>query len=451
MTDTFSIKKGPLVIALMTVVFLAAMEITITVLAAPAITRQLAGFDLMSFMFSSYLLAGAVTTPVFGRLADLYGRKRMLSLGIVIFLVGSALCGAAQSMAMLIAFRTIQGAGAGSIFTLAYTIVGDAFPIESRAAIMGAMSSVWGIAGFIGPVIGGFLIEGLSWHWVFFINIPFGVAGLAILKFSLTENFCRETRQKRRADWSGLVTRTIVFVNAIAFLACAAMQGIDVYIALYLQNVLGHSAMIAGLAVLPMCFSWGFVSYIMGKLLTRFNGKVVVILAGVVQLACAALFVTLDASSGLPFVVVLIFLTGFGLGGLITATTIIIQESVGYDKRGTAMGISSFVKTMGQTVGIAVLGMMLNMRLVSFFAEAGLVGVDLDGLLQEGGGVADALGGAAASALAGPGGGLVVQALDTGINLLFWIMLAATAALLALALFMPNIYLGKETEEEAPA
>ncbi|MCL1796965.1 MAG: MFS transporter [Eggerthellaceae bacterium] len=434
----------------MTVVFLAAMEITITVLAAPSITRQLAGFDLMSFMFSSYLLAGAITTPIFGRLADFYGRKRMLGLGIIIFLIGSVLCGVAQSMVMLIVFRTIQGAGAGSIFTLAYTIVGDAFPIKSRAAIMGAMSSVWGIAGLIGPVIGGFLIEALSWHWVFFINIPFGIAGLFVLEISLKENFTREMRERTRSDWSGLLTRTIVFVNAIAFLACVAMQGIDVYAALYLQNVLGYSAMIAGLAVLPMCFSWGFVSYIMGKLLTRFNGKLVVLLAGVTQLICAVLLVTLNVSSSLALVVLFLFLTGFGLGGLLTSTTIVVQESVGYHKRGTAMGINSFIKTMGQTIGITFLGAALNWRLITFFEERGFFGVDLDGLLQEGNA---AVGSSVGSGVFGQGASsvlesdLIVAALGAGINFLFWIMLFSTLLLVVISFFMPSIHLGKKASE----
>ncbi|MCL2888886.1 MAG: MFS transporter, partial [Eggerthellaceae bacterium] len=371
-----SVKKGPLVLALMTVIFLAAMESTITVLATPIITRDLSGFELMSFVFSAYLFTCAIITPIFGWLADRHGRKRMLSIGITLFLVGSALCGFSQTMGMLIAFRAIQGLGAGSIFSLTYTIAGDSFPIESRAGILGALGSVWGVAGLLGPVLGGFLIESLSWHWVFFINIPLGVPCLLLLNYSLKEPKRSPEQLKARSSWVGLVTKTTIFINVVALLTCVIMQGIDVYLTLYLQNVLGYSAMVTGLAFLPMTFSWLAVSYLTGKLLVRISGKKLILVAGLWQILCSFLCLTLNVNTSLPLVVLYIFLIGFGMGGLMTSTTVIIQESVGYSQRGRAMGINSFIKTMGQTLGVTVYGVILNASLGKYFEGIGLPGIN---------------------------------------------------------------------------
>ncbi|MDR0513817.1 MAG: MFS transporter [Coriobacteriaceae bacterium] len=435
------IKRGPLVAALMTVVFLAAMESTITVLAAPVITRDLAGFDLMSLVFSAYLLASALTTPLFGHLADRYGRKRMLNAGIVIFLIGSTLCGMAWSMPVLIAFRAVQGVGVGAIFTLAYTIAGDAFPIASRAAVLGAMSSVWGLAGLLGPVAGGFLIEALSWHWVFFINLPFGAVALFVLGISLRERLDFGAGAAA-ASWKGVLTKQTAFINLIAFLACISMQGIDVYMALYLQDVLGFSAMVSGLALLPMCFSWFATSYAMGKLLLRVPGKTLLIASGLWQLVCAFLFLGLDARSSLFQAVLVTFLSGFGLGGVLTASTVVIQESVGYRKRGSAMGINSFVKSLGQTFGISVLGIALNFHLTSFFTERGFPGIVLGDLTLGLGTAGVDLPGAVPTDPA-----LIASGIGEGINLLFLIMLMVTAVMVLVAALMPPVRLGVKGRE----
>ena len=170
-----TLKKKNLVISLLLVMFLAAVEGTIVTMATPTIARSLQGLDMISLVFSVYLLTSAVSTPIYGKLADLFGRKNTLSIGIIIFLAGSVFCGFARNIIMLIAFRAVQGLGAGSIFTIAYTIIGDVFPLEERARLQGGLNAVWGIASLAGPFLGGFLIDALSWHWIFFINIPFGL------------------------------------------------------------------------------------------------------------------------------------------------------------------------------------------------------------------------------------------------------------------------------------
>ncbi len=203
------IKRTNLIISLMLAMFLAAVEGTIVTMATPTIVKNLQGFELISLVFSVYLLTSAISTPIYGKLSDLYGRKNTLSIGILIFLAGSFLCGLSQSMAMLIAFRAIQGLGAGAIFTVSFTIIGDVFPIEERSRVQGGLSTVWGIATLVGPFLGGFLIDILSWHWIFFINIPFGFLSVILLQRSLKETF---DKKKRNIDYAGTITFSLAMV-----------------------------------------------------------------------------------------------------------------------------------------------------------------------------------------------------------------------------------------------
>jgi MFS family permease len=436
---SFGVKKKLLTAALMTVLFIAAMSYTVTLLALPTIVRELAGFELMNFVFSAYMLMSAITTPLYGRLADLFGRTRTLSVGIIIFTLSCVLCGFAQTMPMLIVFRMLQGIGGGAIFTLAFTIAGDAFPIQSRGIIMGALTSVWAIATLVGPLLGGVLLETLSWHWVFFINLPFGVLGLIMLNLSLQEHVSRSERTRQHAGFSSIFSRTTVLVNAAAFLACISMIGVDVYIILYLQTVLGYPPMIAGLSLLPMMISWVLISYVVTKLLAHYNAKLLALITGLVLLLCNVLLISLNASSSLALVIFYTFLMGIGLGGILNVTTIIIQESVGYHTRGTAMGINSFVKSISQAIGISFLGLMLNARLGRFFEEHGISGIDPTMLLQTGN---EAIAYVAGSTVLT--NELVVSALATGINLMFWIMGACSTVLVLLILCMPSLQLGAQ-------
>ncbi|MCL2340018.1 MAG: MFS transporter [Actinomycetia bacterium] len=235
-------------------------------------------------------------------------------------------------------------------------------------------------------------------------------------------------QNSRTTDPTG---RTTIFINIIGFLACIVMQGMDVYLALYIQSVLGFSAMIAGLAVLPMSLSWLAVAYFCGKILLRLDGRTVVLAAGCWLVTSSALIVTTGLHTNLVLVSFFIFLLGFGLGGLMTATTVVIQESVGYEKRGTAIGVNSFIKSLGQTSGVTILGALLNWRLAAYFLQIGRPDIDTSTLFQNGGNSADV------------DGELLAQALHTGINLLFWIMLAIAGLLVLVVFWMPRIQLKK--------
>jgi multidrug resistance protein len=196
-------RKKNIVIALMVAMFLGAVEGTVVTTAIPTIVRDLQGFEIISLVFSVYLLTSAISTPIYGKLSDLYGRKNVLSVGIIIFLAGSFLCGLSRTMLMLIIFRAIQGAGAGAIFTVTYTIVGDVFTLEERPKVQGGIGTVWGIASLTGPFLGGILIDTLSWHWIFFINIPFGILSVILIQRSLNETF---EKKKHKIDYTGIIT-----------------------------------------------------------------------------------------------------------------------------------------------------------------------------------------------------------------------------------------------------
>jgi multidrug resistance protein len=193
----------PLVLAsVMLAMFMGAIEATIVSTAMPAIVADLGGFTLYSWVFSSYLLMNSVTVLIYGKLSDLFGRKPILFFGIIIFLIGSILCGFADSMKMLIIFRLIQGFGAGAVMPIVTTIVGDIYTKEERAKIQGYLSSVWGISAVVGPAIGGFLVQYSSWHYVFWMNIPLGILAILGLMFFLHENV---EKKSHKIDYPGAI------------------------------------------------------------------------------------------------------------------------------------------------------------------------------------------------------------------------------------------------------
>src|SRR5690625_2229627 len=179
----------------MLAMFLAAVEGTIVATAMPSIVSSLGGFSLYSWVFSIYLLAEAVSIPIYGKLADIFGRKPVFLFGMALFLLGTALCGLSNSMVQLIAFRGLQGIGAGAVMPMATTMVSDMSSVRERRRVQGALSSVWAMASVIGPALGGFIVEQLTWHWVFFVTIPFGSACATILVLSFRESVPRSQPQ----------------------------------------------------------------------------------------------------------------------------------------------------------------------------------------------------------------------------------------------------------------
>jgi EmrB/QacA subfamily drug resistance transporter len=424
-------RKSSIITALMVAMFLGAVEGTVVTTAVPSIVKSLNGFELISWVFSAYMLTSAISTPVYGKLSDLYGRKLMLSIAITIFLFGSFLCGFSTNMYLLIFFRALQGLGAGGIFTISYTIVGDVFTLAERAKVQGWLSSVWGIASLIGPFLGGFFIDYLSWNWIFFINIPFGILCIVLLQKNLQESF---EKKSHRIDYLGTVilslailfillsilftekshkifstniivcfivsilmivlfykveknaeepiipfeifTKTNTVTNIVGFLASAVLIGCDVYMPIYIQNVLGKSATISGLSLAPMSISWLIAAVVLGKAITKYGERNATIFSFVILIIGSVLLATLGANSPLFLSMAYTFILGAGFGGVFTINTIIVQTSVEFNMRGAATASNTLLRTIGQTIGVSVFGSMFNLNIISYFNKIGINNID---------------------------------------------------------------------------
>jgi len=481
-------RKKNIVIALMVAMFLGAVEGTVVTTAIPTIVKDLHGFEIISLVFSIYLLTSAISTPIYGKLSDQFGRKNVLSIGIVIFLIGSILCGLSKSMYMLIAFRALQGLGAGSIFTITYTIIGDEFSLEERPKVQGGIGTVWGVASLLGPFLGGFLINVLSWHWIFFINIPFGILSIVLLQKSLKETF-----QKKRVkiDFAGIIvlsmammmflnifldsgsfglqknvfiilsigatalllilfyfierkakepiipfeifTKTIINVNLISFLLSAILIGVDVYMAIYIQNILGFSPTISGLAMAPMSVAWLMSSVILGKCIMSYGEKAVIMISVFTLFISTLLFATLNVNTALPLVVLFSFVMGFGLGGAFTTLTIVVQTSVEYNKRGAATATNSLLRTLGQTIGVSIFGGIFNADIANYFNKIGINGIDNSNLYTS-------------ASKMGVTGDQIKLSLNSATHIIFIIFVLIAIICLILAVVLPKVIRKKFVE-----
>ncbi|GAA0116116.1 MDR family MFS transporter [Clostridium senegalense] len=421
--------KRNVVIAIMMVMFLAAFEGTVVSTAMSTIAKDLQGYNLISWVFSAYLLTSAVSTPIYGKLSDLYGRKKMLTLGTIIFIIGSSFCGISQSMTQLIMFRAIQGIGAGSILTITYTIIGDIFDISERAKIQGWLSTVWGIASLIGPFLGGFLIDYLSWHWIFFINVPFGIASIILLHRNFEE---KVVKTDAKIDYIGIVflttsiisvllgvfigiikfrivlfviaiislvlfyftekkslepivpfdifTRNTIIANLICFLGSGALMAIEAYTPLYTQNVLGYTPTIAGVTMAPMSIAWLLSSFILSKTLSKYGEKIVVIVAIMLLTIGSVILKLVGVSTPIVLLIGAIVIMGFGFGGVFTTLTITVQSAVGYEKRGAATSVNALIRTLGQTIGVSIFGGIINSSIAKYFAGLGMNGINSENI-----------------------------------------------------------------------
>ena len=411
--------------AMMVATFLAAIEGTVVSTAMPTIVGDLHGIHLMNWVFSVYFLLSAVTVPIFGKLADLYGRKKVFIIGTFIFLIGSTLCGLSQTMAQLIAFRVIQGIGAGALLPVTATIVADIYPYEQRAKMMGFIGLVWGVSGVLGPLVGGFFVDQLTWHWIFFINIPFGLITIVMVAFFFKENIEKNTK---RIDFFGALTfslgmflflyafqkggehnewasptillsftaallllalflwmeskvsepliplslfriHTVSVANVTALIVTIVLIGHAVYMPMWIQGVLGYSATISGLAVSPMSVLWTVGSFLSSKLLIN-KGMRFTTMVGVGFLSIGTLLLT-TITTATPLIV-LAFISAFlgiAFGLVITTTTVSVQSVVDWSLRGVATASNAFSRNLGQTMGAALLGTFFNARITAYLTQ----------------------------------------------------------------------------------
>lgn len=406
-------RRGLVLLAALIATFMPAVESTIVATAMPSIIADLGGFELFSWVFAAPLLTMAVTIPLYGRLADIYGRRRVFFIGAGIFLVGTTLCGFARSTAVLILFRAIQGLGSGAIQPIASTIVGDIYTPAERARVQGWISSVFGIAAIVGPALGAFLVEHVHWSVVFWVNLPIGIVSIAMFALFLPE---RVERRAHRIDYLGAALlvigigalmvalvqaitlgaaaiaglaalgggalawlllheqhapepilplalwrrRLVVLCNLAGFGAAASYMAVAALLPIYVQGAMGRSPAMAGLVVGATSVSWMFASIIAGRLMIRTSYRLTAIIGGAALFAGAVLLVLVEPGSPIWLPTAAAFVIGIAMGSCNTTFLVSIQASVTWNERGVATGSQMFMRMIGQAVGAALLGAIVN-------------------------------------------------------------------------------------------
>ncbi|MCC6547764.1 MFS transporter [Candidatus Sumerlaeota bacterium] len=415
-----------IVFGLAMVMFLSAIEATIVATAMPTIVGDLGGMSLFGLVGSSYLLASTVMIPLYGRLADLRGRKKMMMVGITLFLLGSTVCAISHKFGILVIGRVIQGLGAGAIQPITLTLIGDLFTLEERGRIQGLMGAIWGSAGICGPLVGAFLVEHpgfFGWRSIFWFNIPFGVLAAFIISRNLREPLHRG--EPPHIDWIGaallisgsgalliasggvhtavmgvlgllllaglivvearvrepllplpLLTRRDIAIGCMsALLMGGCFMGIVNYLPLYIQTGLGHTPQEAGSSLTPLLVGWPIASTTTSFLLVR-TGFRTPLLIGSVALATATLGLHLWTLHPIIWILwPVMFLMGVGLGLSTTSVIVAIQTSVRYNQRGLATALNMFSRSMGGAVGVGIAGMLLGIG-INAHDNAGIPSAD---------------------------------------------------------------------------
>ena len=407
--------------AVLLALFLGALDQTIVGTALPRIVTDLGGNEYYTWVVTIYLLTSTITVPFYGKLSDLYGRKPMMMIGVTIFLIGSALSGLSQNMAMLILFRGIQGLGAGALFPIALAVIGDLYTPAERGRYQGLFGAVFGISFIIGPALGGLLTDNVSWHWIFYVNIPVGIVSLIVLarllptvkRVGATRNFdiagasvfivaisalLVGLTNKQAGDWTdpyvgGLILASVVLgalfvaIEARAkepiiplgmfrnrtyaaslvstFLVSFGFFGAIIFLPRWFQFVRGSSATESGYQIFPLLIGLIGSSIISGILVSRTGRYKLIILSGLVIMTVGiALMTQLKADTDITTMWVWMFVTGAGIGPTLSVYTIVVQNAVPFRQLGVATSNLTFFRQIGGSVGLAVTGTIFGTRLV---------------------------------------------------------------------------------------
>ncbi|HET9673542.1 MAG TPA: MDR family MFS transporter [Gaiellaceae bacterium] len=419
-TETSTRQRRLIFGALLLVLFIASLDQTIVSTALPTIVGDLGGLEHLSWVVTSYLLASTVVGPLYGKLGDLYGRKRVLQFALVLFLVGSALCGLAQSMPQLIAFRAIQGLGGGGLLVVAMAVVGDLVAPRDRGRYQGLFGGVFGISVVAGPLLGGFFVDNLSWQWIFYVNLPLGLVALAVIATTFRS---RQVTTRHRIDWLGTIVltaglsgvilytslggtsyawdapgmlaaigagvvllavfpliekraeepilppelfRNMTFrtTSAIGFGVGFALFGSVTFVPLYLQIVKGHSATDSGLLMTPMMLGVLVTSTASGFLISRYGRYRAFPIAGTAISAVGLyLLSTLEVATATEVAAGYMLLLGLGLGLVMQVLVLAAQNAVDYRLLGVATSGATLFRQVGGSIGVSAFGAIFTNEL----------------------------------------------------------------------------------------
>ena len=411
------------------VMLLAALDGTIVGTAMPRVIADLHGFEHYALVTTVYMLAATVVVPIVGKLSDLYGRKPFLLVGVAIFVVGSGLCGFAQSMVQLVVFRGIQGIGGGIAQGMAFTTIADLVPPARRGRISGVMGATFGLASVIGPAVGGYLTDGPGWRWCFFVNLPIGLVAFLVLLFAFP-HIVADRRKDRRVDWLGALTLVLgvvplllalswggrdypwrsvetlsllsgalvmiaifvvlqfrtpdaimppaLFRNRVVWTASAAstlmsvgMFGSILFIPLFIQGVIGRTPSESGAVMTPMMFALILASITTGQVVTRLGRyKTIGVVGMSVTTAGMFLLSRMGVSTSYTLVVINMMIVGVGLGMTLPVFNLAVQNAVDVAQVGVATSSVQFLRSIGGSLGTAVFGAVMSNRFASAFQEA---------------------------------------------------------------------------------
>jgi EmrB/QacA subfamily drug resistance transporter len=399
--------------------FLAALEATAVASAVPTAVGELGSVSRLSWVFSVYLLTSTTTVPLFGKLADLYGRRITYHFAVGLFLLGSTLCGTAGSFEQLILFRAIQGLGAGGVQPIGITIIGDIYTLEERGRMQALFSGIWAVASFVGPLLGGWITDTLSWRWIFYVNIPFGLVSAWMLHLYLHE---REQRREHRLDILGTVTLTAsvtllllalvegpetwgwtdvrtlgLFAGSLVSLAIFLWQEgraaepmlplglfknriiavasigntllgsllfiFTAFVPVFAQGVLGGTAVDAGTLLTPVLLGWPISSTLVGRFMARISYRSFALGGSLLIIAGSSLLATVGPSSGRPTVMLAMLISGLGMGFTSMPYLLGPQNAVPWSRRGVTTSSVQFFRTIGGSIAVAALGALFNVRL----------------------------------------------------------------------------------------
>ncbi|MDX6400861.1 MAG: hypothetical protein QOF27_1467, partial [Gaiellaceae bacterium] len=481
--------------ALMLVILLASLDQTIVSTALPTIVGELGGLQHLSWVVTAYLLASTVTGPLYGKFGDLYGRKIVLQTAIVIFLVGSALCGLSQNMAELIAFRALQGLGAGGLIVTAIAVVGDVIPPRDRGRYQGIFGAVFGVSTIIGPLLGGFFVDNLSWRWIFYVNLPVGAVAFIVIGATFHS---RAVTKQHKIDYFGAAllagglsavvlftslggttwpwgsaqiialivigvaslaafafvesrvpepilplslfrNRTFAVTSAVGFIVGLSLFGAVTYLPLYLQIVKGVSPTKSGLQLTPMMLGLLITSVISGQLITRWGKYRIFPIIGTAVVSVGMLLLSrLGIGTSLWVAALDMVVLGLGLGMVMQVLVLAVQNAVDYKHLGVATSGSTMFRSIGGSIGVSLFGAIFSNRLHTELAQRLPPSVHLPTTTTP------------ATIRALPTGvrDSYIHGLTAALSPVFTVAAVISFASFVLALFLPDIQLKRTSEAE---